>query len=109
MMSTPAPDAITIRIPVTGPPLANRSCSRCSGTKFRAVLGSPVRWRALCDKWDGDTHGTLESRYCGRLIDEKRELHCGDWMTDGETWDESSPASVPLAVCMDCGRLVRLV
>ena len=96
-------DVLTIKFRIHSDPLHGRRCFRCEGQNFRAVVGAGIRSQAICDRFMDDDH----EGHCGRVI--KGTLKCGDWTDNPDIWDEASPSSVPLAVCLDCGRLCRLV
>jgi hypothetical protein len=102
----------SVVLPILTTILAGRVCSRCNGAKFAALAGNPVQYRAVCDRFLDEKH----TDYCGALIGnvynqagELTAVHCGDWRDDTEVCDEQSPASLPLAVCLECGRLCRLI
>lgn len=92
--------------------LKGRRCARCGGARFSPLACNAIQYRAVCDRFLDEKHAD----YCGALIGnvynqagELTALHCGDWRDDSQVCDEQSEASIPLAVCLDCGRLCQMV
>lgn len=97
-------EVVQLTITLTGEPLLSRRCNRCESTEFRAVLGAYGRYRANCGNID-----CLPDNPCGKSLQTVPSvINCGDWM-QSELWDESSPSTRPIAICMNCGKIVDLV
>jgi hypothetical protein len=87
--------------------LENRRCGRCGHSEFYPLAGEPLRQMVSCSLDCGPSTGG-----CGHLLRlgfDGAETRCGDVRDVEGTFEDSAPASIALAMCYTCGKLVSLV
>lgn len=95
----------TITLKCSDAVLPNRKCSRC-GTynSFREIMYEPISRQLSCSLDCITTH-------CGHLLGIKSdgtERRCGDWVTEPSYCTDISATSVPMCLCVVCGKIVNL-
>jgi ribosomal protein S27AE len=95
----------TITLELDETVLLNRKCSRCGRRdSFHAIHYKPMTYRASCSL-------DCSTTFCGHLLRidyAGKETRCGDMIESTSICEETDNTAVPMAACLNCGKIVNL-